>query len=626
MRHIAHVIDAIITLKDQFSATLKNVNSHMTEFSKKANYMGRDITKTGKSLERTGASLTTSLTLPIVGMGIASAKAGMDFEAAMSKVKAISGATGSDFKQLNDLALKLGADTSFSASQAAEGMENLASAGFNVKEIVSAMPGMLDLAAAGGVQISEASDIAASSLRGFGLEANAAGHVADVLAKAAADTNAGISDMGLALKYAAPPSHALGLSLEEVSAAIGIMANSGIKADMAGTTIRGALTRLSSPSKEAATMMANIGFKAFDSHGKMLPLAQVIGNLQKSTSKLTDEQKQNAIATIFGQETMSGMLTLVQAGPAEMQKLTDGFKKSTGAAKDMAKTMQDNGKGSIEQMMGSLETAGIKISQILAPSIKKIADRITELANKFSNLNPKTQEFIIKTLGIVAITGPIILFVGKITLSIGNLITGFSRLSKSITNAGGIMAWLKTPGNFVVIAIVAIITIIAVLYVAWTENWGNIQGKTKAFTAAIKKEVDTFVTDVKEAWKRFKEFLEHPITATVKMVKEGPSVSGTAISGAGPQGLAIDSGAGHNALGTNYWKGGLSYVNEGNRGELIDLPNGSRVIPHDLSKKMLSGNISIEKLADQIIVREEADIDKIATALVSKLNEHAFNM
>lgn len=388
----------------------------------------------GEKMGKVGQGLTVGVTMPIIGIGAAAAKMGMDFEAQMSTVKAISQATGEEFKDLNDLALKLGADTSFSAKTAAEGMENLASAGFSVNEIMASMPGMLDLAASGGLEVGIAADIAGSALRGFGIDATQAGHVADVLAKAAADTNANIEGMGQALKYAAPPAHALGMSLEEVAAAVGIMSNAGIKGEQAGTTLRGSLVSLASPSGPAADAIKAIGFNAFDATGKMLPFKDVIDRLNISTKNLTQEKKADALATIFGREALSGMMVLMEAGPDKIDELTKSFQGADGAAAAMATTMLDNTKGSIEAMTGSVETAGIKLSTALAPTITKVAEKVTELANKFAELSPETQETIVKSLALAAALGPIVLITGKV-LTAGSAIVG---VMGSISGAMGV--------------------------------------------------------------------------------------------------------------------------------------------------------------------------------------------
>ena len=423
---------------------LGTVNAQIATQSSNWTTMGNSLVsasekmkKVGETTTSVGKKLTVGLTAPILGIGIASTKVGNEFESAMSKVKAISGATGDSFKKLNDQALQLGQDTAFSAKEAADGMENLASAGFSVTEIMQSMPGMLDMAASSGLDVATASDIAASSLRGFGLEASQSGHVADVLAKAAADTNANVTDMGEALKYAAPPAHALGMSIEEVSAAIGIMSNSGIKGSQAGTTLRGSLIALASPTDVAITRMKQLGFEAFDAKGKMLPFKDVIDRLKTSTNKLTQEKKADALATIFGKEALSGMMTLIEAGPDKIDTLTESFKASDGAAKKMAETMQDNAKSSVEQMLGSLETAGIKITQAVAPTIRKLAIGVQDLANKFSNLSPEMQGTIIKVALAAAAIGPLVVGIGTVITAVGAItgVLGTASIAMGVTTA-----------------------------------------------------------------------------------------------------------------------------------------------------------------------------------------------
>ena len=384
--------------------------------------IGEGIIKVGDKISSVGDTLTRNVTLPITAIGVAAAKVGMDFDSQMSRVKAISGSTGEEFKQLHDQALQLGKDTAFSAKAAAGGMENLAAAGFNTQETMAAMPGLLDLAAASGESLATSSDIAASTLRGFGLEASQAGHVADVLAKNANATNAAVADTGEAMKYVAPVARAMGLSLEEVTASIGEMANAGIKGSQAGTTLRSALTRLASPSDTAAAAMEQIGFKAFDSQGKLKKLSTIMDEYNKALEGKTEQQKQDYTATIFGQEAMSGMLVLMQGGKQGLDDLTDSYKASEGAAKDMATTMQDNAKSAIEQMSGSIETAAIKLEEVAAPTITKIANEIQDMANRFADLSPEMQEGIIKAALFAAALGPAAKIVGSVTSGIGKLI------------------------------------------------------------------------------------------------------------------------------------------------------------------------------------------------------------
>lgn len=319
------------------------------------------------------------------GVGIAAIKTGADFEAQMSRVQAISGATGNEFNQLKDLAIQLGADTSFSAKQAAEGMENLASAGFETNEIMDAMPGMLNLAAASGEDLATSADIAASTLNAFGMEAGEAAHVADVLAENANKTNSSVADTGEAMKYIAPLAHAAGISFEETAAAIGIMADAGIQGSQAGTTLRGALSRLSKPTGDMKEAMKELGISFYDSEGKMKSLSEQVGMLKKATAGMTDEQRNNYLVTLYGQEALSGMLALMDAGEDELASLAKSYEECDGAAEKAAETMQDNLNGALEELGGSAETLGILFYESVAGNLKKTVKSVTKSVNQISN-------------------------------------------------------------------------------------------------------------------------------------------------------------------------------------------------------------------------------------------------
>lgn len=319
------------------------------------------------------------------GVAAAAIKVGSDFESQMSRVKAISGATGEEFEQLKAQAMQLGADTSFSASQAAEGMENLAAAGFTTSEIMNAMPGLLNLAAASGEDLASSSDIAASTLRGFGLAASDAAHVADVLAANANRTNSSVADTGEAMKYIAPLARAAGLSLEETAAAIGIMANAGVNGSQAGTSLRGALSRLSKPTDDMAAAMDELGISFYDSNGKMKSLTEQVGMLRQATEGMTDEQKNNYLVTLYGQEALSGMLALINEGEGSLGELTEAYRSCDGEAQKAAETMQDNLSGALEQLSGSAETLGLAFYNSVANNLKNAANTATESINNITD-------------------------------------------------------------------------------------------------------------------------------------------------------------------------------------------------------------------------------------------------
>ena len=331
---------------------------------------------------------TVSGTLALAGLGKKIYDVAGGFDQQMARVNAIADEVGVSYADLRKRAIDLGASTAFSAKEAAAGMENMASAGFNTKEIYDSMAGVLALAAVSGGDVALAAENSASALRGFGLEASQAGHVADVFAQAAAKTNAEVADMGEAMKYIAPVAHAMGISLEETAAAVGILSDSGIKGSQAGTSLRGALSRLAKPTDAMRETMDALGLSFYDSNGNMKSLADQVGMLKTAFKGLTPEQQQNALVTLYGQESLSGMLALISAGPEKLRELTKSFEQSGGAADKMAQQMQNNLPSKIEQMFGALESVAIRIGDklfpIIAPQIEKLTDWIDKT---FSEVN-----------------------------------------------------------------------------------------------------------------------------------------------------------------------------------------------------------------------------------------------
>lgn len=462
----------------------------------------------GGIMTSTGKTMTKAVTLPILGLTTAAVKVGGDFEEQMSRVKAISGATGDAFEELRDQAIDLGAKTAFSAKESADGMENLASAGFDAQEIMAAMPGLLDLAAVSGGDVALASENAATALRGFGLEADQSGHIADVFARAAADTNAEVADMGEAMKYIAPVANAMGLSIEETAAAIGIMSDAGVKGSQAGTTLRGALSRISKPTKAMRETMDELGISFYDSEGNMISLQDQIGILSNSFEGMTQEQKNQALVTLYGQESLSGMMALIDKGPDSLGSLTKSLEESDGAADEMARTMQDNMNSSIEQMLGAFESAAIVIQDILAPAISAVADYIGGLAEKFVSA-PKWMQTAIVSLGLfAAAVGPILFGIGKLmklfqTVKVGILAlrAGFSTFNTAISVVGGGLkaVFALIAANPIILLIAAIVAAVAAFIYFWntSEEFRNF---FIGMWEAIKEAVGVAIEWIKESW------------------------------------------------------------------------------------------------------------------------------
>ena len=216
--------------------------------------------------------------------------------------------------------------------------------------------------------------------------------------------------------------------MEETAAAIGIMSDAGVKGSQAGTTLRSAFTRLANPTKKASDLMSELGFSAFDANGQMKPLDNIIGDLQNSFKGMTDEQKQQAIATLFGQEAMSGMLALVNGSPEQFSKLVKSLENSDGAAQEMAETMNSGLAGAVENLSGALESAGIAIGTALTPFIEDLTDWITKLVDKFNSLSTEQQEQIVKWGAIASAVGPILWVFGTLVGAIGKISGAFGGL------------------------------------------------------------------------------------------------------------------------------------------------------------------------------------------------------
>ena len=465
----------------------------------------------GSALTGMGKVLSTAVTLPLLGIAATSIKVGNEFQAQMSRVQAIAGATGGELDKMKRQAIELGAKTAFSAKEAAQGMENLASAGFQVNEIMDAMPGVLDLAAVSGGDVAASSEAMASSLRAFGLEAGQAGHVADVFARAAADTNAETVDMAEAMKYVAPVAHSMGLSLEETAASIGIMADAGIKGSQAGTTLRGALSRIAKPTKAMVKSMDQLGVSFYDANGKMIPLREQIAQLKTATAGLTQEERNRHLVTLYGQNSLSGMLALLDAGPEKLDKMTNALINSDGAAREMAETMQDNLASKIEQMGGAFESAAIVIQQILEPALTKVVGGITKLIEAFLNMSPVGQKMVVIFAGMVAALGPLLLIAGTVVTTMVKLRIAMQFLGP---------AFMGTMGT-IALVVAAFYALVAVFMIAYTKS-ERFRNLIDSLAPAIKKGLGVAVEWTAEKLKVLWEWLQK---ATEKVKEFGSAIS-----------------------------------------------------------------------------------------------------
>ena len=286
---------------------------------------------------------------------------GKDFDSAMSKVSAVSGATGSELDALRQKAKEMGASTKFTASEAADAFNYMAMAGWKTGDMLDGISGIMNLAAASGSDLATTSDIVTDALTAFGLSAADSGRFADVLAAASSNANTNVEMMGATFKYAAPVAGALGYSIEDTAVAIGLMANAGIKADQAGTSLRSIMQRLASDTGGAATAAKALGVEISNADGSMRPLSDVTSELRTAFSKLSQEEKVNAAKTIAGANAMSGLLAIVNSSDADFEKLTSAVNNSSGAAENMANTMLDNLGGALTILKSEWEATTLAL-------------------------------------------------------------------------------------------------------------------------------------------------------------------------------------------------------------------------------------------------------------------------
>lgn len=299
---------------------------------------------------------------------------GKSFEAGMSEVQAISGASGKDLQALTNKAKEMGATTKFSATQSAEALKYMAMAGWKTNDMVDGLGGVMNLAAASGEDLGTVSDIVTDALTAFGLQAKDSGHFADVLAKASSNSNTNVSMMGETFKYVAPLAGSMKYSVEDTATAIGLMANAGIKGSQAGTSLRSMLTRLVKPPKEAAEAMSALGISVTKSDGSMKPLRETMAELREKFSGLTESQKASYASSIAGQEGMSGLLAIVNTSDKDFDKLTKAIDNSSGAAKKQADTMNQNLQGALYELGSAAESLGIEMYEHIKKPLTKAVD------------------------------------------------------------------------------------------------------------------------------------------------------------------------------------------------------------------------------------------------------------
>lgn len=371
----------------------------------------------GAAAETAGRALTMHITGKLLDVGQAALQVGMDFDASMSNVYGLMSSLNLSQAQmdaLRDTAREMGATTKFSASEAADAMGYMALAGWDDAQVIAGIPGVLNLAAAANMDLAKASDIVTDTMTPFGMAAERAGEAADVFAYAQANSNTTVEALGEAMKYAAPTADAFGMTLQDTAAAMGVLANAGIKGSQGGTTLNAMLRDMKNNAKNGAIAIGKTKVALTNADGSYRSYAAIIRDIDKATSSMTASQRDAALGAIFGDESLKGILATLKQGPDALDAMTEGMYACGGAAEDMAATMGDNLKGDLAILESGAQDMAIALSDWLMPAARGVVQGITDMIGKFNALDDGTKNTIFRIGAMAAAAGPLLLNGGKV--------------------------------------------------------------------------------------------------------------------------------------------------------------------------------------------------------------------
>ena len=508
-------------LKLEMSDFNSNLNRAVSQVQQtQSSFSG--LKATGESLSSVGAALTAGVTAPVVALGASVVKTQMTFEHSMSKVKALSGATGSDLKLLEDTAKQMGASTVYSASEAADALGYMALAGWDAQQSAAGLPGVLNLAAASGMDLAQASDLVTDYLTAFGLEADQAGRMADVLSYAQANSNTTTEMLGEAFKNCAVNAHNAGLSLEETTAILSKFADAGLKGSEGGTALNAIIRDMTQKMKNGAIQIGNTSVKVQDANGNFRSMTDIIADVDNATKGMGDAQRTAALMTTFTADSIKGMGILCNTGAKDIDNFTKELEKSNGTAKKMSDMMNSDLTGALKQLSSAWEAVQLDIGNTTGP-LSLIVGMLTKLLQAFLKLPGPIKQVIVTIALLAAAVGPILLIIGKgiqtflklrdaitiIKTAFGTLRTTFlifkslilDTLVPIITDTV-IPALSSLWGVLMANPIILIIAAVAALVAAFIWAWNNIDG-FKQFWIDLWENIKTMASNGLQALQNF---------------------------------------------------------------------------------------------------------------------------
>lgn len=501
-----------IVIKDE--EALKKLDS----IDKKGSSVGKTFDKmrqAGEKISSVGKKLTVGLTVPITALAVASGKTAMDFQSSMNQVAATMGMTSEeiangseDFKKIENAAKDMGKTTQFSASQAAEALNYMALAGYDVDKSVSTLPSVLNLAAAGGMDLATASDMVTDSMSALGEMAGTTESFVDKMAKTSQKSNTSVAQLGEAILTVGGTAKVLAGGTTEMNTALGILADNGVKGAEGGTALRNVILSLSAPTDKAAKKMQELGLEVFDAQGNMRPLNDIFKDLDSTLSTMTQGEQTQVLNSIFNKVDLKSVNALLANSGDRFDELSGYINDADGAASKMAETMNSGAQGAITKMKSALEGVGITIGERFLPYIEKGANFVSRLCEGFQNLSPEMQNVILIIAGLLAAIGPVLVVLGTLISFVGKVGFAFTTLSPIITNAGGVVAFFSggISGLIGVMAsvlgpIIAVVSVIGVFVAAIVKAYNeneNFRNKVNEVFSQIQSIISNVMSIVKD--------------------------------------------------------------------------------------------------------------------------------
>ena len=484
----------------------------------KIGQFGDKLQAVGDKVSGVGEDLTKSVTVPLAGIGTAAVATAANFESSMSQVQAtmgitkdsmstVNGETVNTMDTLSALAKQMGSETAFSASECAEALNYLALAGYNTQEMCDTLPTVLNLAAAGGIDLASASDMVTDAMSALGMGTDEATTMVDQMAKTSSTTNTSVAQLGDAILTIGATAKSVKGGTAELNTALGILANNGIKGAEGGTHLRNVILSLQNPTDKAAASMEQLGVDVYDSEGNMRSLNDVLSDLNTSMDGMTAAEKSNIIATIFNKTDLAAVNALLANTGESWDTLQQSITDSGGAAQQMADTQLDNLQGQLTILKSALEGLAISIGELLMPVIKNIVAGIQSFVDWLNSLDEGTKQTIVTIGLIVAAVGPVLIVIGKVVSAVGTILSVVSKIGPVIgavkTAATGLFTVLAAnPIGLVVAAIAALIAIFVTLWnncEGFREFWINLWENIKAAAVAVWEALSSFFLGAWEA-------------------------------------------------------------------------------------------------------------------------------